>query len=98
MAIAATTPRARDFYDVHAIVTAAGVNLAAPEQIDMIRHMFDAKEVPLRLLGSIGKYREFHRLDWPAVQSSVAAGLQDFDFYFDFLVAEVQRLERLWIE
>jgi hypothetical protein len=42
--------------------------------------------------------REFHRPDWAAVVDSTAGPLHDFDFYFDFVVAQAKRLETLWVE
>ncbi len=91
-------PRARDFYDIHAIVTTTGVELAAAEQGDLIRSMFSAKEVPLALLSKLEKYREFHRQDWPAVEVSVSGELQPFDYYYDFVLTQAKGLEALWIE
>jgi hypothetical protein len=64
----------------------------------MIRNVFAAKKVPLRLIGLIGQQREFHRPDWPAVQNSVAGNIEEFDYYFDFVVQEADRLESLWVE
>ena len=88
--------RARDFYDVHLLVTHAGVDLGVHTEI--LRLIFAVKTVPLRLLSLIPLYREFHRPDWPSVVASVLQPLDEFDFYFDFVVAEVGRLEALWVE
>lgn len=90
-------PRPRDFYDIHAIVTVAGVQLAG--EVELIRHMFDAKEVPYGLLGLLARERErgFHRQEWPAVVQAVRGEVKDFDFYFDFLCARVEELKPLWV-
>ncbi len=45
--------RGRDFYDIHAIVTEAGVNLLSTENVSLIRAVFAAKEVPLALLARV---------------------------------------------
>jgi hypothetical protein len=87
--------RARDFYDIHLLVKMAEVNL--PAHIDLIRHVFAAKEVPLNLLANVGAYREFHRPDWPAVTASVGNSVEEFDFYFDFVLGEITKLETLWV-
>jgi hypothetical protein len=42
--------------------------------------------------------REVHRPDWPAVVAAVAESLNDFEFYFDFVVEQVATLETLWVE
>ena len=89
--------RARDFYDIHAVITNASVRLADPENLELARQIFSAKDVPLLLIGGIEGHREFHRPDWPAVQASVAGRLYGFDFYFDFVVAESLMLQPLWV-
>jgi hypothetical protein len=90
--------RARDFYDIWCTLAATGLNLSAPQNTDLLRHIFAAKEVPLRLLAGIGEQREFHRPDWPAVVASVAGNVEEFDFYFDFVVEKVWALKPLWVE
>jgi predicted nucleotidyltransferase component of viral defense system len=91
-------PRARDFYDIHATVTRVGIKLDSEENLQLVRRIFEAKRVPLRLLSLISREREFHRPDWPAVLSSVEGSLEEFDFYFDFTLNEVGRLKTLWEE
>ena len=88
--------RARDFYDIHATITQREINLTSPENISILHHIFDAKRVPLELLAKVADFREFHRPDWPSVRDSVAArNLEDFDFYFDFVLGEIQKLKAL---
>ena len=90
------TARARDFYDIHAIATEMGIDLAIAENLDLARLVFAAKDVPLLLIPRIGDYREFHRGEWSAVQDAVTGAIEAFDFYFDFVVAQTKRLEALW--
>ncbi len=90
------SPRSRDFYDIHLLATIAGVDLS--KDIDLVRHVFAAKDVPRKLLTRVGDYREFHRPDWPAVTASVGQPIEEFDFYFDFVLGEITKLETLWIE
>lgn len=92
------SPRARDYYDIWRVVTAARLNLATAENIDLARHIFAAKKVPLALLGKVREQREIHRPDWPAVVVAVAETLNDFDFYFDFVVEQIAALKPLWVE
>ena len=90
------TARARDFYDIHEVCQLDGADLASEENLRLLRGSFSAKRVDLKLLARIADTREFHRPDWPAVEASVEGYLDDFDFYFDFVCAEVTRvLERL---
>lgn len=86
------TARARDFYDIWLIVSSTGIDLTALDNAELAINIFAAKEVDLNLLEKLGTVREFHRPDWPAVQDSVAGDLEDFDFYFEFVVMEAQKL------
>jgi hypothetical protein len=90
------SPRARDFYDIHLLAKKAGVNLAT--NTDLLRHVFAAKEVPLKMLANVADYREFHRPDWPAVKASVVEPVEEFDFYFDFVLGEITKLKTFWVE
>ena len=88
--------RARDFYDVYVLISGGKVDLALPGNVELLIHIFAAKDVPLELLGHMADTREFHRPDWPAVRDSVVGDLDPFDFYFDFVINEVKKLEALW--
>lgn len=90
------TPRPRDFYDIHAIVAGGGVRLG--DEQELIRHMFDAKDVPYALLGLISRERErsFHAQGFVAVEQAVRGALKPFDFYFDFVGSAVEILKPLW--
>jgi predicted nucleotidyltransferase component of viral defense system len=91
-------PRARDFYDIYTIVTTIGMQLNSQNNLRLIGDIFRAKEVDLKLISRIADYREFHRPDWPSVRLSVSGALQEFDFYFDFVLEQTKLLESLWIE
>ncbi len=92
------TPRARDFYDIWRVMTETGLNLATPGIFELARHIFAAKKVPLTLLALVSNQREVHRPDWPAVVGAVAQRLDDFDFYFNFVVEQIAGLKPLWVE
>lgn len=85
--------RARDFYDIHQIVTENAIDLTVPENLDLLVSIFAAKQVPLELLSEIHKHRETHVLDWPAVVASITGARESFDYYFEFVVALVSRIE-----
>ena len=91
-------PRARDFYDIHQIVSEHGIDLTTEKNRSMLAAIFAAKKVPLNLLGEIHKYREYHRLDWPSVETSIFGAHGTFDSYFDFVVELASNLEALRIE
>jgi hypothetical protein len=86
-------PRARDFFDIRSICLEASVDLTAPANAALVRKVFEAKRVPLELLGRVETTREFHRPDWPAVELSVRSLDGDFDLCFDFVADLCRRLE-----
>jgi predicted nucleotidyltransferase component of viral defense system len=86
--------RARDFYDIHLIVSETNANLGSVENKELLQHIFAAKDVPTSLLQLIAEQREFHRPDWDSVRLSISqGGLEEFDFYFDFVVEQVAALQ-----
>ena len=91
-------PRARDFYDIFKIVDRTGFRFGTPEIRDLTRAIFAAKEVPLSLLSKIANQRNFHADDWPSVRATVAESLQEFDYYFDFVLKQIAPLQALWME
>ena len=96
---ATSTARARDFFDIVAIMKHVRIDVASTDSLELARNIFQAKAVPLSLIGRIPEYRDFHRLDFPSVQITVKPGvtLRDFDYYFDFVVDHcVAPLETLW--
>ena len=78
----AKTARARDFYDVHVIIEGSKIDLADQENLELVRQIFAAKEVPLELMELIEKYREFHRQDWPSVEATVGQELKSIRLPF----------------
>ena len=79
-------------------MTVRGIDLLSTENLELIRQIFAVKQVPLEFLTRIQEHREFHRPDWQAVIDSTTGFLEEFDFYFDFVLGQVQRLHPLWVE
>lgn len=92
------SPRARDFYDIHNIVTKTGLRFDSLDCVQLLQEVFAAKQVPLNLIASIAKEREYHRADWPSVRSSAIGPLEEFDYYFDFVLLQLRPLHALWME
>ncbi|WP_423936519.1 nucleotidyl transferase AbiEii/AbiGii toxin family protein [Comamonas sp. 23] len=94
------TERARDFVDIETLVRMFDLDITSESAIFMLTEIFKAKHVPLRYLEEISSpaVRELHRLGFPAVTATMHAGvdIKDFDFYFDFVTAEVSKLESFW--
>lgn len=88
-------PRPRDFYDIHTIATLAGCDIADPVHHALVQNMFAVKEVPLSFLSGIGapESRDFHAQQWESVVNAVRGGVSEpFDYYFDFVAGEAERL------
>lgn len=63
--------------------------------MDIIRHVFDAKQVPIGLLALVEKYKPFFRQGIIALQDTVPGGLpHDFDFYFQHVVNMIHNLSQ----
>jgi hypothetical protein len=94
----AGSARARDFIDIHGIVSKFGVDVASGKNPELIRTIFTAKHVPLELLWRVGEFREFHRPDFENVRNTVKPGVfvEAFDFYFDFVLGLCARLKSHW--
>ncbi len=94
------TARARDFFDIYTLTQNAKINLMSPVNLELIQLVFSAKRVPLSYLARIGDYREFHRSDFISVEATVLSitELKDYDFYFDFVLSIIPKLESFRIE
>jgi hypothetical protein len=86
--------RARDFLDIYALISHYKLDLTTPENLQLIKLVFEAKRVPLGLIGKIKDFREFHMADFQSVKDTVKPGvaLWDFDFYFEFVLDQAGRL------
>jgi hypothetical protein len=95
-------PRGRDFLDIHTVAEFFRLDFADNAFHDVLRNVFAAKQVPLRLLGLIGArdVMEFHRSDFVSVVDTVKPDfeLQSYDFYHDYVAAKCRALESLWNE
>jgi hypothetical protein len=89
--------RARDFIDIHSLMSARKVDLTAERNRELLMLVFAAKRVKLSLLRKVDLYREFHRTNYEAVVATVKAGvkLKEFDFYIDFVLDLIKQLEPL---
>ncbi|MCJ7563775.1 MAG: nucleotidyl transferase AbiEii/AbiGii toxin family protein [Candidatus Aminicenantes bacterium] len=95
-----STPRPRDFLDIYTFCTECGVDFMQEKNKILLARIFETKKVPLKFLGLINKYREFHRLGFPSVIATVKVGMEvkEFDFYFDFTLSLVEQLKSFWNE
>jgi len=87
------TPRPGDFYDLHALATEGGVDLAGEHLRTLLPPVFAAKDVPIELLRHIPAQAGFHAEDWDRVANNIPADRpRQFAFYEQFGRIELQRL------
>lgn len=90
--------RARDFFDIYVILENFNIELSSEENKELFRRIFDTKRVPLGFIDRIGDFKEYHRPDFSAVRDTVKPGveLEDFDYYFDYVVGKCKLLKSFW--
>jgi len=86
--------RARDFYDIYNLTESFSIDFKKQENIELCKYIFDAKRVPLEYINRIEDQRELHRLSWESVRNTVSnkEELKEYDFYFDFVIAQSKHL------
>lgn len=92
------TARARDFFDIYTTIKSFKIDLLSVQNIQLLKDIFAAKDVPVKLISQVGKYREDHRPDFIQVESTVKPTpkikLKSFDFYFDYVVSICEKLAK----
>jgi len=88
------TARARDFFDIYTVLDSFKIKLTSPENIKLLQFIFEQKKVDLSLINNIKHVREFHRTDFSVVKDTVKplVKLEEFDFYFDYVVEKCELL------
>ncbi|NKQ22775.1 nucleotidyl transferase AbiEii/AbiGii toxin family protein [Brevibacillus laterosporus] len=97
------SPRSRDFYDIYVICESDSsnqINFKDRETRDMLRNFFEIKKVPLELLNKVAETKDFHKEDFHTVKDSVKANVvvEEFEFYFDYVLKKIKDLESFWVE
>ena len=94
--VSQATARARDFFDIYTTIKHFKINLLIAENIQLLKDIFAAKDVPVKLISQVGKYREDHRSDFIQVENTVKpkVKLKNFDFYFDYVVSKCEKLAK----
>ena len=94
--------RARDFIDIETLITEFQIDLSQPNIQELLRQIFAIKKVPLNFLAEIRKpeIQTFHQVGYASVKDTVLPNitLQPFNYYFDFVSGEIEKLEALWDE
>lgn len=89
--------RARDFVDIYVVADFFRIDFSTEEFKTILKQTFASKRVPLKLVRCLEAEREVHRDDFESVRATVKPDfrLQDYDYYFDFVVNRCLLLEPL---
>ncbi|TEA78770.1 nucleotidyl transferase AbiEii/AbiGii toxin family protein [Allopusillimonas ginsengisoli] len=90
--------RARDFVDIEALMKKFDIDLSSERVKHLIEEMFKVKRVPITLLGQVADTRELHATGYDEVRATMSPGseIRSFDYYFDFVIEQLENLKSLW--
>jgi predicted nucleotidyltransferase component of viral defense system len=90
--------RARDFLDIYQVCESEKICPQDHSFRSTLGKVFAVKDVPLNLLESLEQERAYHEPDFIAVKATVASSykLQEFEFYFQYTLDFVSKLEAFW--
>ena len=95
-------PRARDFYDIYLVQeNLQKIDFKNPENREILKHVFEAKNVDLNLLSKIKEKRHIHEDDFRNVLLTDIVDKKHpeiFDYYFEYVLDMVADLEEFWVE
>ena len=94
-------PRARDFWDIYLIQeNLQKVDFKLEENRNILKHVFDAKDVDMNLLLKVKEKRHIHEDDFQNVRQTDNFGRKYpkvFDFYFEYVLDLINSLEKFWV-
>lgn len=85
-------PRTKDFYDIYQIAKSLNVKLT-PKDFDLLKHVFEIKEVPIELLVTIKENKEFHLQGVEGLRETVKNPRDlDIERCFEFVVEQIENV------
>ena len=94
-------PRARDFWDIYLVQeNLQKVDFKLQENREILKHVFDAKDVDMNLLLKLEEKRHIHENDFRNVQLTDTANKKyptHFDFYFEYVLGLINDLEKFCV-
>lgn len=89
-----SSPRARDFYDIHNLCTHFTLDFNSTENIELAKIIFGSKKVPMNFISLMDEQFELHRENWESVLQTInqEEDVNDFQYYFDFVKNKFQHL------
>jgi predicted nucleotidyltransferase component of viral defense system len=93
------TARSKDFFDIYTVLSETAIDINSNESHELIKAVFEAKRVPLYLIGELYKTREMHKQDFLVIKDTLKKGvpIKEFDYYFDYVIDKLEGLKSLWI-
>ncbi len=95
-------PRSRDFYDIYLVSeNLLKVDFKKLENRELLRQVFNAKNVDLNLLLKIKEKRQIHEDDFQNVLLTDVFSKRHpaiFDYYFEYVLDIVADLEEFWVK
>lgn len=87
--------RARDFFDIEALIIKFKINLGDERIQNIVKMMFEAKKVPLNLLNKIHETKSFHEIGYDEVRATMDPGteIRPFEYYFNFVTTEIRKIK-----
>ncbi len=94
--------RGRDFFDIWIIVEHFHIDFEDAKFHSTLKKVFAAKRVPLRLIGNLGdpEVKALHEPDFASVINTIVPDfdLQSFEYYYEFVLKQSEKLKALWDE
>ncbi len=87
-----TKGRARDFYDIWNVCQHFELDFTSDKNKQLLEDIFAAKNVPIKFLDLIPKYKSLQSRDWVNVKDTVEEDLKEFDHYYDFSISIIKNL------
>lgn len=88
--------RSKDFYDIHTILTHFQIDIGTDNFKELLKLVFMAKNVPLDYIKEIKNSKEIHQESFITLKDTISSTereqLQDFSFYFDFVVKTFENI------
>lgn len=94
----AGSARPKDFVDIYVLMESLKLDITTEAVRETLTSMFETKKVPLEFLGAVHSTYDFHLTGFNAVRDTVASDflLHPFDFYFDYVLALIEKLKPIW--
>jgi predicted nucleotidyltransferase component of viral defense system len=86
--------RARDFFDIYTLITHFGIDLTQTENVELLKNILAAKNVPVDFIGEISNSKNLHEESYAGLKDTVKASeeIEAFNFYFEFVTKLIEEI------